>query len=98
MTPSELLVAAADRIDQAAQAAGGEAIADGLANWFDADLMTGDFAPADAVWIALLNPQTGEHIAALLRKQAQIFQWFNECDDDALALARAVLGHDGGDP
>jgi hypothetical protein len=132
MTPAELLLAAADRIDQALAAAtpgpwyigvddcawisiatnnrADPLVQSERSGWPVAATGHGETAEADAAWIALLNPQVGEPLAALLR---MIGAWhsegFDTCSgidrtnypdavkditDDALALARAILGED----
>lgn len=116
-TPAELL-AAADRTDQAgADATPGPwiVVPDHIGNW--AVVQSRQYVTevteereADAAWIALLNPQTGGHIAALLRTLARIGDKpvvlptasdtdvdaldFSALYDDALALARSILGGD----
>lgn len=107
MTPAELLLAAADRIDQArADATPGPWFGEG--DWVDAvrSSVAGFWHPlrnpADAAWIALLNPDTGGHIAALLRhignamhaEQVSTSLLELRAVDAALTLARAILGGD----
>lgn len=115
MTPADELLAAADRIDQTragverdhqggpwhgvesgpitkVRACDSSLIAD-VVHWSDGA------GPAAAAWIALLNPQTGQHIAALLQMAADHAKGrgaaCGSCVDTALALARAINGCPG---
>lgn len=103
MTPAELLLAAADRIDQTrADTTPGpwafryEAGGYVTAEYDDVCEVSHDGSGA---WIALLNPQTGEHIADLLRGAAEDIEsrggvLMRPIERQALALARAILGGD----
>lgn len=105
MTPAELLRAAADRIDQSrADATPGPwtASSPAAAVWSVYDpreLPAAEYCDeGDAAWIALLNPQVGGHLAALLRTVAEndfadlgFAQTCTSIGSDALALARAIL-------
>ena len=107
--PSSILTAAADRVrDLAAAATGGpwETIGDTGGIWREASpkravrtspgYLGSMEAAENARWIAALSPATAAPIEAMFRFAALAHQMDNAGtqDENALALARAVLGED----